>query len=129
MNAVINDAPRLQRDGLRHDWQLSEVEALFDLPFMDLMYRAQQVHRRHHAANRVQMSTLLSIKTGGCPEDCGYCPQSIHYDTGVARDDMLPVDAGGGSGRARRRPRAPRGSAWVRPIVRRSKRTSNASRR
>jgi biotin synthase len=77
---------------LRHDWRLAEVEALFDLPFMDLMFRAQTVHRQHHAANRVQMSTLLSIKTGGCPEDCGYCPQSIHYETGVARDDMLPVE-------------------------------------
>jgi biotin synthase len=78
---------------LRHDWRLAEVEALFDLPFMDLLFRAQQVHRGFHAANRVQMSTLLSIKTGGCPEDCAYCPQSIHYDTGVARDDMLPVEA------------------------------------
>ena len=76
----------------RHDWRLGEVEALFDLPFMDLMFRAQQVHRAFHAPNRVQMSTLLSIKTGGCPEDCGYCPQSIHYETGVARDDMLPVE-------------------------------------
>jgi biotin synthase len=75
----------------RHDWRLEEVEALFALPFMDLMFRAQQVHRAHHAANRVQMSTLLSIKTGGCPEDCAYCPQSVHYDTGVAREDMLPV--------------------------------------
>ncbi|HYP80013.1 MAG TPA: hypothetical protein VEQ17_06980, partial [Steroidobacteraceae bacterium] len=60
---------------LRHDWRLAEVEALFELPFMDLLFRAQQVHRAHHAPNRVQMSTLLSIKTGGCPEDCGYCPQ------------------------------------------------------
>jgi biotin synthase len=77
---------------LRHDWRLPEVEALFELPFMDLVYRAQTVHRQHHAPNRVQMSTLLSIKTGGCPEDCGYCPQSIHYETGVARDDMLPVE-------------------------------------
>jgi len=77
---------------LRHDWRLPEVEALFELPFMDLMFRAQQVHRAFHAPNRVQMSTLLSIKTGGCPEDCGYCPQSIHYETGVARDDMLPVE-------------------------------------
>jgi biotin synthase len=78
---------------LRHDWTLPEVEALFDQPFMDLLFHAQQVHRAHHVANRVQMSTLLSIKTGGCPEDCGYCPQSIHYDTGVARDDMMPVAA------------------------------------
>jgi biotin synthase len=92
MNAVaerIADRPAQ----LRHDWRLAEVTALFELPFMDLMFRAQQVHRAHHAANRVQMSTLLSIKTGGCPEDCAYCPQSIHYDTGVARDDMLPVEA------------------------------------
>jgi biotin synthase len=77
---------------LRHDWRLEEVEALFALPFMDLLFRAQQVHRAHHAPNRVQMSTLLSIKTGGCPEDCAYCPQSIHYDTGVAREAMLPVE-------------------------------------
>jgi biotin synthase len=92
MNAVaerIADRPAQ----LRHDWRLAEVTALFELPFMDLMFRAQQVHRAWHAANRVQMSTLLSIKTGGCPEDCAYCPQSIHYDTGVARDDMLPVEA------------------------------------
>ncbi|MEO8308071.1 MAG: biotin synthase BioB [Pseudomonadota bacterium] len=77
----------------RHDWRLAEVEALFDLPFMDLMFRAQQVHRAFHAPNRVQMSTLLSIKTGGCPEDCGYCPQSIHFQTGVAREEMLPLEA------------------------------------
>jgi len=77
---------------LRHDWRLAEVEALFELPFMDLLFRAQQVHRAHHAPNRVQMSTLLSIKTGGYPEDCGYCPQSIHYETGVAREDMLPLE-------------------------------------
>ncbi len=86
-------APESARASQRHDWRLAEVEALFELPFMDLMFRAQQVHRAFHAPNRVQMSTLLSIKTGGCPEDCGYCPQSIHYDTGVAREDMLPVEA------------------------------------
>jgi len=78
--------------GARREWRVAEVEALFELPFMDLLFRAQQVHRAFHAPNRVQMSTLLSIKTGGCPEDCAYCPQSIHYDTGVARDDMLPVE-------------------------------------
>ncbi|MFO7324583.1 MAG: biotin synthase BioB [Pseudomonadota bacterium] len=77
----------------RHDWRIEEVEALFDLPFMDLLFRAQQVHRAHHAPNRVQMSTLLSIKTGGCPEDCAYCPQSVHYDTGVAREELMPVEA------------------------------------
>ena len=96
MNAVVTEHSLRADAGLpveRHDWRLAEVEALFDLPFMDLMFRAQQVHRAHHAPNRVQMSTLLSIKTGGCPEDCGYCPQSIHYDTGVAREDTLPVSA------------------------------------
>jgi biotin synthase len=88
----VEAAPASRFSPLRHDWRLEEVEALFDLPFMDLMFRAQQVHRANHAANQVQMSTLLSIKTGGCPEDCGYCPQSIHYDTGVAREDMLPLE-------------------------------------
>ena len=85
--------PRNSGAGQRHDWRLAEVEALFDLPFMDLMFRAQQVHRAFHAPNRVQMSTLLSIKTGGCPEDCGYCPQSIHFETGVAREEMLSLEA------------------------------------
>jgi len=93
MNSAAPDTQPARFTALRHDWRLPEVEALFALPFMDLMFRAQQVHRAFHAANRVQRSTLLSIKTGGCPEDCGYCPQSIHYDTGVARDDMLPVEA------------------------------------
>ncbi|MEN9705968.1 MAG: hypothetical protein RLZZ393_1847 [Pseudomonadota bacterium] len=96
MNAVVTESslrPDAGIPALRHDWRLAEVEALFDLPFMDLMFRAQQVHRAHHAPNRIQMSTLLSIKTGGCPEDCGYCPQSIHYETGVAREDTMPVSA------------------------------------
>jgi biotin synthase len=93
MNTAASELGSAKFHALRHDWRLPEVEALFELPFMDLMFRAQQVHRAFHAANRVQMSTLLSIKTGGCPEDCAYCPQSIHYDTGVARDDMLPVEA------------------------------------
>ncbi len=96
MNASLDQlaatpAPRPSRE--RHDWRLEEVEALFALPFMDLLFRAQQVHRAHHAANRVQMSTLLSVKTGGCPEDCAYCPQSVHYDTGVAREELMPVDS------------------------------------
>jgi biotin synthase len=91
MNAEVQALAQPHPAWLRHDWRLAEVEALFAQPFMDLMFRAQQVHRAFHAPNRVQMSTLLSIKTGGCPEDCAYCPQSIHYETGVARDDMLPV--------------------------------------
>ena len=78
---------------VRHDWSLSEVEALFALPFSDLMFRAQQVHRAHHEPNTVQMSTLLSIKTGACPEDCAYCPQSVRYDTGLEREVLLEVAA------------------------------------
>src|SRR6185436_10572472 len=76
----------------RHDWSLAEVEALFALPFADLMFRAQQVHREHHSANAVQMSTLLSIKTGACPEDCAYCPQSVRYETGLDREKLVPLD-------------------------------------
>ena len=80
--------------------------ALFDLPFNDLLYRAQDVHRAHHAPNDVQLSTLLSIKTGGCPEDCGYCPQAARYHTGVANEAMLAVArrgrrGAGGEGRRR----------------------------
>ncbi|HVN46182.1 MAG TPA: biotin synthase BioB [Steroidobacteraceae bacterium] len=80
-------------DPVRHDWSLGEVSALFALPFIDLILRAQALHRRYHAPNAVQMSTLLSIKTGACPEDCAYCPQSVHYDTGVGREALLEVAA------------------------------------
>jgi biotin synthase len=78
---------------IRHDWTLPEVESLFSLPFMDLVFHAQRVHREHHTPNTVQMSTLLSIKTGACPEDCAYCPQSVHYDTGLDRETLLEVAA------------------------------------
>ncbi len=77
---------------IRHDWTRDEVLALFDRPLNDLLFEAQAIHRRHHAANEVQVSTLLSIKTGGCPEDCKYCPQSVHYDTGVDTHNVLPID-------------------------------------
>jgi len=76
----------------RHDWTLAQAEALFALPFSDLIYAAQQVHRAWHAANVVQMSTLLSIKTGACPEDCAYCPQSVRYHTGVAAEQLMPLE-------------------------------------
>ena len=78
---------------IRHDWTLSEVEKLFALPFLDLTHQAQSVHRAHHEPNTVQMSTLLSIKTGACPEDCAYCPQSVRYDTGLERDALMEVAA------------------------------------
>lgn len=77
---------------VRHDWTLDDVIALFRLPFNDLLYRAQTVHRAHFDANAVQISTLLSIKTGGCPEDCAYCPQSAHYRTGVSADALMTKD-------------------------------------
>ena len=77
----------------RTDWTRAEIAALFDLPFDDLMYRAQTVHRTHHAAGEVQLCTLLSIKTGGCPEDCGYCSQSASAETGLKADRLMDVDA------------------------------------
>jgi biotin synthase len=73
-------------------WSRQSIEALFNLPFNDLMFQAQQIHREHFNPNEVQLSTLLSIKTGGCPEDCGYCPQSVHYNTGVQASKLLDVE-------------------------------------
>src|SRR5947207_13028680 len=80
-------------DTVRHDWTRQEVGALFALPFPELIFRAQQIHRLHFDPTEVQMSTLISIKTGGCPEDCAYCPQSVHYDTGVKAEKLMRVDA------------------------------------
>jgi biotin synthase len=77
---------------VRHDWTIAEIEALFALPFGDLMFRAQEIHRANHQPNAVQMSTLLSIKTGACPEDCAYCPQSVRYETGLEREKLVPLD-------------------------------------
>ena len=71
---------------VRQDWTRAEIEALFDLPFPDLMFHAQRIHRLYFDPREVQISTLLSIKTGGCPEDCAYCPQSAHYHAGVKAD-------------------------------------------
>ncbi|MBH8578536.1 biotin synthase BioB [Bisbaumannia pacifica] len=76
----------------RHDWTVEEIEALFALPFNDLLFQAQQVHRAHFNANAVQVSTLLSIKTGACPEDCKYCPQSGHYTTGLDKEKLLEIE-------------------------------------
>ena len=77
---------------LRHDWSVAEIEALFALPFNDLMFRAQTVHREFFEANTVQVSTLMSIKTGSCPEDCAYCPQSAHYDTGLEKEKLVAIE-------------------------------------
>lgn len=102
----------------RHDWTVDEVEALFALPFADLIHRAQTVHREHHPANTVQMSTLLSVKTGACPEDCAYCPQSVRYDTGLDREALMAVDDVVTRARAAREAGATRfcmGAAWRSP--------------
>lgn len=77
---------------IRQDWKQEEVEALFALPFNDLLYQAQTVHREHFDANAVQISTLLSIKTGGCAEDCGYCPQSAHHPAAVKAEPLMPLE-------------------------------------
>ncbi len=77
---------------VRQDWTREEVQALFDLPFNDLLFQAQTVHRMHFDPNEVQVSTLLSIKTGACPEDCKYCPQSAHHSTGLERERLLEVE-------------------------------------
>lgn len=86
-----NDAASSAQTALRHDWTRAEVEALFALPFNDLLFQAQGVHRRHFDPNTVQLSTLLSIKTGACPEDCGYCPQSARFNTGLKAEPLLPL--------------------------------------
>ncbi|PJE79826.1 Biotin synthase [invertebrate metagenome] len=76
---------------IRHDWTQEEVLALFQLPFNDLLFRAQLVHRQYFDPNKIQLSTLLSIKTGACPEDCKYCPQSGHYNTGLKKEKLMAV--------------------------------------
>ena len=78
---------------LRHDWTLSEIESIYTTPLPDLIFRAQSVHRIHHRPDEVQGCTLLSIKTGGCPEDCAYCPQSAHYQTSVSRTGLVTLEA------------------------------------
>jgi biotin synthase len=102
----------------RARWTVEAVAALFDLPFNDLLFHAQQVHRAHHAPNSVQLSTLVSIKTGGCPEDCGYCPQAARYHTGVEAQDLLDVAAVVAAARSARAAGATRfcmGAAWRGP--------------
>lgn len=102
-------------------WRVAEIEALFALPFMDLLFRAQQVHREHFDANEVQLSTLLSIKTGGCAEDCGYCPQSAHFDTGVEASKLMPLQEVVEAAQAAKAQGATRfcmGAAWRSPKAR-----------
>lgn len=76
----------------RNDWELSDIMALFELPFNDLIFKASEIHRANHNPNQVQISTLLSIKTGSCPENCKYCPQSAHYNTGLEKESLMAID-------------------------------------
>jgi biotin synthase len=103
---------------VRHDWTVAEVRELIELPFPELLFRAQTVHRAHFDPTRVQVSTLLSIKTGGCPEDCGYCSQSAHHQSGLAASKLSPVDLVLLEARAAQRAGATRfcmGAAWRSP--------------
>ena len=103
---------------IRNDWSLDEIRALFVLPFNDLMFHAQTVHRQHFDPNRVQVSTLLSIKTGACAEDCSYCSQSAKYDTGLEREKLLPLDEvieAAQAARAKGSTRFCMGAAWRNP--------------
>ncbi|HEC17479.1 MAG TPA: biotin synthase BioB [Sedimenticola sp.] len=103
---------------LRHDWTLDEIEALLDLPFNDLLYRAQTTHRAHFDPNAVQASSLISIKTGACSEDCGYCSQSSKYNTELEPEKLLPVEDVVQAARAAREKGASRfcmGAAWRNP--------------
>jgi biotin synthase len=103
---------------LRHDWTRAEVAALFELPFPELIFRAAELHRTHFDPTEVQISTLLSIKTGGCPEDCAYCPQSAQYDTGVKAEKLMSLEAVLAEARAAKAAGASRfcmGAAWREP--------------
>lgn len=103
---------------VRHDWSLAEVKVIFELPFNELLFQAQTVHRQNFDPNAVQISTLLSIKTGGCPEDCKYCPQSVHYDTGLEPERLMDVEAVVTAARRARQAGASRfcmGAAWRNP--------------
>ncbi len=106
---------------MKHDWTLDEVVKLYEQPFNDLLFQAHTVHRDNFDPNAVQMSTLLSIKTGGCPEDCAYCPQSVHYDTGVDAHPLLPVEDVVAAAKRAKEGGATRfcmGAAWRKPTNR-----------
>jgi biotin synthase len=92
LNTPSPSPSSLNQASIRHDWTIEEVNALFEQPFSDLMFQAQTVHRQNFDPNQVQVSTLLSIKTGACPEDCKYCPQSARYDTGLEKERLMEID-------------------------------------
>src|SRR5687768_8043031 len=103
---------------MRYDWTLAEIESLYCLPLPDLIFRAQTTHRQYHKSDEVQGCVLLSIKTGACPEDCAYCPQSAHYDTGLQRECLLPLQDVAAAAHAAKAAGASRfcmGAAWRNP--------------
>ena len=114
-SVCLSDNPEIE---VRHDWSLDQVRSIFELPFNELLFQAQTVHRQYFDPNAVQVSTLLSIKTGGCPEDCKYCPQSVHYDTGLEPERLLGLEAVVTAARAAKQAGASRfcmGAAWRNP--------------
>ena len=114
----MTSAPDPAAADIRHDWTREEVEALFALPFNDLLFHAHSLHRRYFDPNKVQVSTLLSIKTGACPEDCAYCPQSTRYDTGLEAEKLMEVEKVLEQARAARAAGSTRfcmGAAWRSP--------------
>jgi biotin synthase len=119
MSLATHDSTALRAaTALRHDWTREEVTALFELPFPELMFRAQSAHRANFDPTEVQISTLLSIKTGGCPEDCAYCPQSARYETGVEAEKLMALDVVLAEARAAKASGASRfcmGAAWRSP--------------
>jgi biotin synthase len=117
--ASISPSPAANSaSGKRKDWSISEILGLFELPFMDLIWQAQSVHRENFNPNGIQLSTLLSVKTGGCPEDCGYCPQSVRHPTEVGRQAILSTEEVLAAARAAKEAGASRfcmGAAWRSP--------------
>lgn len=106
------------RDQLRHNWELEEISTLYQLPFNDLLFQAHTLHREYHNPNAVQISTLMSIKTGACPEDCAYCPQSAHHNSGLNTERLLPLNEVVERARAAKSQGATRfcmGAAWRSP--------------
>ena len=118
MTEPLSVESRVPGDALRHDWSRTEILGLFEQPFNDLVFRAQCLHRQAFDPNAVQVSTLLSIKTGACPEDCAYCPQSAHYQTGLEVERLMPLDEvieAAREAKARGASRFCMGAAWRSP--------------
>jgi biotin synthase len=113
--APMATSPTATTPSIRHDWTVADIESIYTAPLLDLVFRAQTVHRTYHAPNEVQGCVLLNVKSGGCPEDCAYCPQSAHYSTNTDRYDLMSVDDALAAARRARDQGATRfcmGAAW-----------------